>query len=128
MPELAGQLRQMFCSYAWLNPGAGGKIEQAEEVVDRRSVERHVGIPGCSDWVGEVIAAAAGNGGKVPVGFDEFVDRNVIGIVVSDVAVTRVRRHGEEDDAGAVAEEVERLDVAGVVVAAAFVFGDEDRS
>ena len=49
----------------------------------------------------------------------------VVGVV--DIAFLRERRHGDERNARAVAEEVEQLDVAGVVEAAAFIGGDEDR-
>ena len=50
----------------------------------------------------------------------------MIGIGVRDMARPGPGRDDERRDAGAVAEVVERLDVAGVVVAAAFVEGDED--
>ena len=36
-------------------------------------------------------------------------------------------RNRNERNTGAVAEEVNRLDIAGIVVAAAFIEGDEDR-
>ncbi len=50
----------------------------------------------------------------------------MVRVVVKDAATRGVRRDDNERDAGAVAEEVDRLHVAGVVVAAAFVEGDED--
>ena len=45
---------------------------------------------------------------------------------MGDVASLSVGRDDDQRDAGAVAEEVERLNVSGVVVAAAFIEGDED--
>ena len=50
----------------------------------------------------------------------------MVAVLVRDVAAGGVRRHDDQRDARAVAEEVERLHVARVVVAAAFVEGDED--
>ena len=49
----------------------------------------------------------------------------VVGVI--DVARLRVPGHRNQRNARAVAEEVERLDVARVVVAAALIGGDEDR-
>jgi hypothetical protein len=46
---------------------------------------------------------------------------------VADVAGLRVRRHHDHRHASPIAEERNGLDVAGVVVAAALVEGDEDR-
>jgi len=103
------------------------EIEQTEEVVESGGVDRHVGIFTCRNGVGEVVAAATGDGGQTPIRFDEFIDRDVVGISVVDVARLGEGRNCEEDDAGAVAEEVQRLHVAGVIVAAAFVLSDEDR-
>jgi len=49
----------------------------------------------------------------------------VIGVI--DKALLGVRRYGDQRDARAVAEKIHRLDITGVVVAAAFVIGDQDR-
>ncbi len=51
----------------------------------------------------------------------------MVGVTVRDMAALGVRRDHDRRDTGAVAEEVERLDVAGVPVSAAFVEGDQDR-
>ena len=52
----------------------------------------------------------------------------MIGIIVGDVASRAVRRDDDQRNTGAVAEEVQRLHVAGIVVAATLIFGDEDSS
>ena len=51
---------------------------------------------------------------------------NVVGILVRDVAGLGIRRNDDERDASYIAEEVEDLSVAGVVIAAAFVGGNEN--
>ena len=48
----------------------------------------------------------------------------VVGVI--DIALFGVGRNRNERNACAVAEEVDRLDVAGIIVAATFVGGDED--
>src|ERR1700736_5971692 len=63
----------------------------------------------------------------MPVPLDELQDRDVIGVSVVDVATLPEGGDDDERNARAVAEEVERLDVAGVIVAAAFVEGDDKR-
>ena len=50
----------------------------------------------------------------------------MIRIVVSDVTPRGIRRDNDQRDTGAVAEEVHRLHVSGIVVAAALILGDED--
>src|SRR6202022_1496828 len=77
--------------------------------------------------VRQIVAAAIRDLGKIPVLLDELQQRDVIVVGVIDVALLGERRNRNERNAGAVAEEVDRLDIAGIVVAAAFVGGDEDR-
>jgi len=43
------------------------------------------------------------------------------------VAAAAVRGNHDERNTGSLTEEIERLDVARVIVAAAFIHGDEDR-
>ncbi len=88
------------------------EIEEIEQVADGRAVHRHVRIAGLGDRVREVVAAAIGDRRQVPVPLDEFDDRDVIGIVVGNVAGLRQRRNHDQRDAGAVAEVIERLHVA----------------
>src|ERR1700733_15975006 len=68
------------------------------------------------------------NGPQAPVTFDEFDDGNMVSIAVVDHATGGIRRDDEKRDAGAIAEEVDRLDITGVIVSAAFIEGDEDGS
>ncbi len=49
-------------------------------------------------------------------------------IDMADVAASGERRYGDHGNAWARAEEINRLDEAGVIVTAAFVHGDEDGS
>ena len=70
-----------------------GTIEQAEEIVKRGAIHWNIGICIRSNRIGEVIATPLGDCRKPPVCFDEFVDRNVVGVLVSNVAGPRVSRH-----------------------------------
>ena len=103
------------------------KIEQVKEIVDGRAVDRHIGVARRCNRVGKVVTAAACDSLQAPVPLDELQDRNVVGIRVVNVPRFYVGRHGEEDDTRAVAEVIERLYVAGIIVTAAFILGDEDR-
>src|SRR6202035_2505211 len=100
--------------------------EQVEQVGDRRAVQRNVGAVRQSDRVWHVVAAAMRDRLQAPIALDELDDRDVIGIGMRDVARDQIRRDHDQRDTGAVAEEVERLHIARVVVAAAFIEGDED--
>ena len=87
-------------------------------VADRRVVRR----------VWQVIAAAAGDRRQAPVVFDELQNRNMVRIVVGNVARVGVRRNHNQRNARAVAEEIERLHISRVVIAAAFIHRHENRS
>ena len=78
-------------------------------------------------WVGKIVPAARADGANFPVPLDEFVDGDVVSIVVVNNAAGRILGNHQQWDARAVAEKVQRLHVAGVIVAAAFAEGDEDR-
>src|SRR5579872_288364 len=103
------------------------EVEHVHQVADRGSVAWHVWIFPADDWVGQVVPAPPGYGAQPPVGLDELVERHVIGVRVHDTDVTREARDHDHGDAGAVAEEVDRLDIARVIVAAALVRGNHDR-
>jgi hypothetical protein len=87
-------------------------------LADRRIVRR----------VWQVIAAAAGDRRQVPVVFDELQNRNMVRIVVGNVTRVGVRRNHNQRNARAVAEEIERLHISRVVIAAAFVCSHENCS
>src|SRR5277367_2834217 len=96
------------------------KVEQVKQVADRRAVEWHVRADKVQrERVGEVIAAALRNRRQIPVALDELEDRNVIRVIVRDVSRLQVRAHNQEENARAVAEEVQRLHVSRIVVTAA---------
>ena len=84
------------------------------------------GLPGAVIGLGKLSRLRDRDSLQSPVPLDELQDRNVIGVIVRDVAGLGVGRNHDQRNARAVAEEVERLHVTGVVVAAAFVEGDED--
>ena len=107
------------------------EVEQVEQVADRRHVARDV-VVGVAVLVllrvRQVVAAARRERGvELPVALDELHERRVLIVDVADVAAARERRDRDHRDARAGAEEVDRLDEAGVVVAATLVDGDEDR-
>jgi hypothetical protein len=102
------------------------EVELVGEVVDRRPVDAEPRGASRGNRVREVVAAAVRDRRQAPVLLDELQDGHVVGVVVRDVTARRVRRDRDERDARAVAEEVERLHVAGVPVAAALVERDED--
>src|SRR5262249_44224115 len=104
---------------------AVAEVEEVEEIADSRGIERHIGIVVIGNRIREVVTAASGERLQIPVAFDELEDGHVVGIGVADVAAARKGRNRNQGNAWAVAEEVQRLDVAGVVVAAALVHGDE---
>src|SRR5579872_4232827 len=95
----------------------GAEGEQIEQVADRRSVERYVRIALVDHRIGVIVAAARRDRSKSPVPFDEFQYRNMVGIRVRDVAGGSEGRDHQGGDSGAVAEEIERLDVTGIVIA-----------
>ena len=103
------------------------EVEEVKEIADGRAVQRHIGIIVVRDWVREIVAAAVSERFEVPVALDEFEDGNVISVAMADVAAGGEGRHDDERNAWAIAKEIERLDVAGIVVTAAFVHGDDKR-
>src|SRR5262249_33170095 len=108
------------------------EVEQVEQVADRWHVARDV-VVGITVIVllrvWQVVAAARRERGVVelPVALDELHERRVLIVDVADVTAARERRNRYHRDARAGAEEIDRLDEAGVVVAATLVDGDEDR-
>ena len=102
-------------------------IEHSKQIAQRRAVRRHVRARRARLRLGQVVAAALGDRRQAPVPLDEFIQRNVVVVHVANFAVVRVRRNNEQWDAGAVAEEIHRLHVARIIVAAAFIERDEDR-
>jgi hypothetical protein len=58
--------------------------------------------------------------------FDELQNRNMVRIVVGNVAWRGVWRNYNQRNARAVAEEIERLHISRVVIAAPFVYSHEN--
>jgi hypothetical protein len=63
--------------------------------------------------------ATIGDWRQAPVPLDEFQDRDVVAVIMHQLAVGRKWRHYDHGDAGAGAEEIERPDIARIVEAAA---------
>src|ERR1017187_3194653 len=84
------------------------EVESVEQVVNRRTIQRDVGIAGRGHRVGVIVAAAAGQRSQAEVPLNEFGERYVIGVAVADVATGSKRRHDDQRNAGTVAEEVEQ--------------------
>src|SRR5215471_9500976 len=87
------------------------ELEHVEQVADRRTVKRYVGVVSRRNRVWEVVSTALGEGFQVPIPLDEFQDRNVVGIGVIDVPASRERRNDDERNPRTIAEEIQRLDV-----------------
>src|SRR5262245_29557336 len=67
------------------------EVEHIEQVTDRRHVGRDIGIVGGHDRVRQIVAAAAGERIQSPISLDEFQDRSVVAVAVSDPAATGER-------------------------------------
>src|SRR5262252_5699634 len=66
--------------------GMDAEIEEVHQVTDSWTIGRDVRITLRRGGVGEVVAAATADRGQVPVLLDELQDRNVVCVVVRDVA------------------------------------------
>src|ERR1700756_2862205 len=62
--------------------GSVAESEHVEQIADRRTVHRHVGIVLIGAGVWQIVAAAPGERGEVPVALDEFQDRDMVVIAV----------------------------------------------
>src|SRR6266481_1993436 len=103
------------------------EIEQVEQVANGRHVGWHVRIVIVKPRIGQIVAAAVAERGiEHPVPFNELNERGVLGVDVADMTALGEGRNGDDGNARACAEEIDWLDKAGVVVAAALVHGDED--
>lgn len=87
------------------------KVEQIKQVADGRTVERNVRIARRCDGIGHVVAASIADGREIPVALDELQQGDVVGVFMGDVSRLGPGRHDDQRDAGAVAEEVEGLNV-----------------
>ena len=102
--------------------------EQVHEVSDCRAVFWHIPvIQTVMDRVRQIVPAPIRYFGKIPILFDEFQQRDMVVVGVVDMTLLDEGGNRDEWNAGAIAEEVDGLDVAGIVISSAFVSGDEDR-
>jgi len=103
------------------------ELEHVEQIAEGWAIERHVGIIGVRNRIREIIAAPRRQGLQVPIALDEFQNRDVIGVCVVHMPALGKRRDDNQRDARTVAEEIERLNVTGIVEAAALVQRDDKR-
>src|SRR3954469_10350308 len=104
------------------------EVERIEQIAERRAVGRHIRIVLRRLRVGQIVTAAIRQRLELPVAFDELQDRDMVAIAVMDLSAGRIGRENQQRDARSVAEEVDRLDKAGVPVAAGLIEGDEHGS
>lgn len=62
------------------------EVKETEKVADSRGILRNARIVPIGLRIGEVVAAAFADGRQIPIPFDELRNRNVVGIVVRDMA------------------------------------------
>jgi len=62
------------------------ELEHHEQIADCRAVYRHIGIVFVRNRIGKIVAAASAQRFEAPVAFDEFQDRDVVGIAVRDMS------------------------------------------
>lgn len=103
------------------------KVESAKQIIQRRCVQRHIRIVRCRLWIRIVVPASRCQGLQLPVPLNEFHQRNVITVAVTNVAALGKWRNDDQWNPGAVSEKVQRLNVARIVIAAALVEGDKNR-
>src|SRR5215813_13909867 len=99
-------------------------MKQVEQVSNGRAVDRNIRISLLLNWIGEIVPATRSQRTQSPIPLDELQDRDVVGVSVVDVATLGEVRYNNQWNPWSVAEEVERLNVSGIIVAAAFVQGD----
>src|SRR6516164_8704049 len=107
------------------------ELKHVEQVADGWHVVRDIVVEIAVihlQWIGQVVATARRQLlVELPVSLDELNERGVLVIGMADMAAGRERRHCDHRDTRTGAEEVDPLDEAAVVEAAALVDGDEDR-
>ena len=101
------------------------EVERIEQIGERRAVGRHVRIILGNVGFGRLSRLRFVSGFRFQLRSMNFSKRNVVAVVVIDVAAGRIRREDQQRDARSVAEEVDRLDEARVPVTAGLVPGDE---
>src|SRR5258708_34198809 len=89
-----------------------GELEIAEEIAERRPVRRDVRIIIRRLRVRQIVTAVGGEFWKIPVPFDEFRNRGMIGIFMRDVAALGIFRHQNQRYAGSCAKIVAGRGVA----------------
>src|SRR4029077_19117683 len=63
---------------------------------------------------------------EIPIALDKFHEGRMLAINMGDVTAPRERRDRDHGNTWTRAEEVDRLNEAGIIITATFVHGDED--
>ncbi len=115
--------------YRWSGTYTGSrpKLNRSKRSLIAGVLSGTYGLAGLTTGFGHVVPAAGGHRTETPVPLDKLEDGDVIRIVVRDVSRFGVGRHHHQRNARAVAEIVERLNITRVVIAAAFVEGNDNR-
>ncbi|OIQ77049.1 hypothetical protein GALL_412580 [mine drainage metagenome] len=103
------------------------EIEHIEKISDCRHVDGNIGIVIVGARIGQVITTAGAELAEMPIPLDEFHEGRMFTVDVGDVTTTRERRNRNHRNARPRAEEIDRLDEAGVIKSATFVNRNEDR-
>ncbi len=103
------------------------EIKQGQQIPNRRSVRRPVGVFRGRDRIRQIVAAAVGQFGQAPVVLDELQDGGVIAIAMIDMPALGIRRYHDHGNARTVAKKVENLNESAVEVTAALIGSDQDR-
>ena len=102
------------------------ETKHVRQIADSWLVARHIERRTCGR-VWQIVATVAGDWRQSPVLLNELQNGNVVVVSVVHLSAFGERRDGDERKTRAVAEEVNRLNVTGIVVPSTLVEGDEDR-
>src|SRR6266478_5747141 len=124
-PECAISLRG-YSEHLAIVVGAMVELEHVEKIAEGRAIRRHIRIVVVLRRIRKIIPAPTGQRLQMPVSLDELQNRDVVCICMVNVPALGERRHNDQRDARPIAEEVQRLDIAGVIVTTAFIEGDDE--
>jgi hypothetical protein len=62
------------------------ELEHAEQIADRRAIDRNIGVPGGRNRIGEIVPASPGDRRQAPVPLDEFHDGRMVGVIMDHTA------------------------------------------
>src|SRR5258707_5388378 len=98
-----------------------GEVEQIHQIPDGRSIQGPIRIGYGHDRVRQIVATTGRDGREIPVALDELQQRHMVIVGMVDKALFGPWRRRDEWNTGAVTEEIQRLDITGVIITAALV-------